>query len=44
MRLAHNYKVLDAPEVKDYITKLVQEKKSAKNADIKLLESLISIG
>ena len=44
LRLAHNYKLLDSQEIKDYITKVVKENKAAKNADIKLLESLISIG
>ena len=44
LRLAHNYKLLDTQEIKSYISKVVSENKAAKKADIKLLESLISIG
>lgn len=44
LRLAHNYKLLDSQEIKDYISQVVKENKAAKKADIKLLEALISIG
>ena len=44
LRLAHNYKLLDTPEVKDFISKIVKQNEQSKNVDIKLLESLISIG
>jgi hypothetical protein len=44
LRLAHNYKLLDSQEIKEYISQVVKENKAAKKADIKLLEALISIG
>jgi hypothetical protein len=40
-RLAGNYKMLEIPELKQFVSKLVSQKKVI---DLKLLEALISIG
>lgn len=47
LRIAHNYKLLDLPEVKQFVQKIVEKQmiKAQKTGqvDIRLLESLISI-
>jgi hypothetical protein len=44
LRLAHNYKLQDLAEVKEYIETIVKAKMESEHQDFKLLESLISIG